>query len=253
MFYIEKNDKPSFIQKKLCIVKKEGNSLYIPILEKTTDKQKEKIAQRTRTIIEKNSNSKKVILSKKILDDKTYINYLNTYGIEIVDGKWLYEILATDIVEYIKLLSKKYKTINIVTNHIEKFKKLEKKLLNEDGIIITITNNKKKSLLKSQIILNVDFPQELINNYNINENAIIINIHGKIKINKKRFNGLNVNNYEIDYRDDKKDNICFSCKFYLRDVYEAELFKKENFYKIRESIRKDKVIIKKLILNNGEY
>ena len=36
---------------------------------------------------------------------------------------------------------------------------------------------------------------------NFPDNAIIVNVRGKIKINKKRFNGLNINSYEIDFRD----------------------------------------------------
>ena len=94
--------------------------------------------------------------------------------------------------ENIKIFAKKYKTVNIVTNHIEKFKKLENDLVEEDGIIITITNNKKKSLMKSHIILNIDFPRELLNKYMIKDDSIIVNIREKVKINKKRFNGLNI-------------------------------------------------------------
>ena len=74
--------------------------------------------------------------------------------------------------------------MNIVTNHIEKFKKLEDKFM-ENGIMITIGNNKKKSLMKSKIILNIDFPNELINKYMIKDDAIIINVPGKAKINMK--------------------------------------------------------------------
>ncbi len=159
----------------------------------------------------------------------------------------------TDIeFENIKTLARKYKTINIVTNHIEKFKNLEKQLQENEGIIITITNNKKKSLMKSQIILNIDFPKELINKYNIQDEAIIVNVRGNIKINKKRFNGLNINDYEIDFRDDKKDNKALSNKFYLKDLYESDLYKKQNISETRNKIKIDKVIIKKLILNNGE-
>lgn len=281
MLYIEKNDKPNIIERKFNIIKVQNNNIKLPIIEKTKDSQKEKIAQKTVKIVNKKSNSKKVILSKEMLKEQIYINYLNTYGIQISDGRWLFEVLATDVIEYIinkknlenekiiisilindltdieyeniNILAKKYKTINIVTNHIEKFKKLEDKLLNEDGISITITNNKKKSLLKSQIILNVDFPNELINKFAINEEAIIINVHGKVKIDKKRFNGLNINNYEIDFRDDKKDSIDIINKFYLKDVYEAELYKREGFYNIRERLIRDNVIIKKLYSNNGEY
>lgn len=278
MFYIEKNDKPNFIEKRLSLLKVRDNTIMLPILQNINEKQIEKIAIKTNKIIEKYSNSKKVVISKEIQHEQTYINYLNTYGIEISDGKWLFEVLLPDIIEYIiekrklekvnisilindltdieleniEKLTRKYKSINIVTNHVEKFKKIEKRLDENEGIILTITNNKKKSLKKSQIIINVDFPKELINKYSINENAVIVNIRGKLKINNKRFNGLNINNYEIDYRDDKKENKALSNKYYLKDLYESELYKKQRISQIREKLKMDKVIIKKLILNNGE-
>lgn len=278
MFYIEKNDKPSWLEKKLNILKVIDNTIILPITEETKEKQIEKIATKTNKIIKKYSTSKKIVLSKEICKEQKYINYLNTYGLEIQDGKWLFEILLPEITEYIvnkkkiektnisimindltdlefeniKILARKYKSINIVTNHIEKFKKLEKQLQESEGIIITITNNKKKSLMKSQIILNIDFPKELINKYNMQDEAIIVNVRGNVKINKKRFNGLNINDYEIDFRDDKKNNKALNDKFYLKDLYEAGLYKKQRISEIKEKIRVDKVIIKKLILNNGE-
>lgn len=280
MFYIEKNDKPNFLQKKFCIIKLEDNKIFLPIIEENTNRQIEKMAQKTKKIINKYSNSKKIVLSKEIQKQNTYINYLNTYGFDISNGRWLYEILATDIIEYvinkkklevekigisvlindltdielenIKILAKKYRNLNIVTNHIEKFKKIEEKFLNEDGIVITITNNKKKSLMKSKIILNVDFPKEILNKYMINDNAIIINIRGKMRINKKRFNGININNYEINFRDDNKDEICLNEKYYLKDIYESKLYKKQTFEALREKIKRDKVVIDKLFLNNSE-
>lgn len=278
MFYIEKNDKPNWLEKKLNIIKIQENTAILPIDENTQEKQIEKIAIKTKKIIQKHSNSKKIVLSKAMYKEQKYINYLNTYGLEIQDGKWLFEILLPDIAEYIinkkkiekanisimindltdieleniKILARKYQSINIVTNHIEKFKKLEKQLQEDEGIIVTITNNKKKSLMKSQIILNIDFPKELINKYNMQDETIIVNVRGNIKINKKRFNGLNINDYEIDFRDDKKSNNALNNKFYLKDLYESELYKKQNVSEIRKKIKIDKVIIKKLILNNGE-
>lgn len=278
MFYIEKNDKPNLIEKKLNLVKLNNNTIMLPITEKTTEKQIEKIATKTNKIILKNSNSKKIILSKELQEQEKYINYLNTYGLEIQNGKWLFEILLPEITEYIinkkiqtnkfiisilvndltevgyeniQTLAKKYKYINIVTNHIEKFKKLEEKL-NEEGIIITISNNTKKSLSKSQIILNIDFPKELINKYNVNENAIIVNIKGNVKIKNKRFNGLNINDYEIDYREDKKDEKEQTGEYFLKEIYESKLYKKQNINEIRKNIKLDKVVIKTLFLANGE-
>lgn len=278
MFYIEKNDKPNWLEKKFNIIRIQENTIMLPIEENSTEKQIEKIAAKTKKIVQKYSNSKKVVLSKEMYKEQKYINYLNTYGLEIQDGKWLFEILLPNVVEYIinkrkiekvnismlindltdieleniKILARKYKSINIVTNHIEKFRKVEKQLQEDEGIIITITNNKKKSLMKSQIILNIDFPKELINKYNIKDEAIIVNLKGNVRINKKRFNGLNINNYEIDFRNDKKNDKSLKNKFYLKDLYQSELYKKQRISEIKEKIKNDKVIIKSLILNNGE-
>lgn len=278
MFYIEKNDKPNWLEKNLNLIRIQDNTIILPITKETGNKKMEKLAQKTRKVIQKYSNSKKVILSKEMHNEQIYLNYLNTYGLEIQDGRWLFEILLPDTIEYIinkkkiektnisimindlteieleniKTLARKYKSINIVTNHIEKFKKLQKQLQEEYGIIITITNNKKKSLMKSQIILNIDFPNELINKYNIQDEAIIVNLKAKIKINRKRFNGLNISNYEIDFREDKKNNKALSSKYNLRDLYESELYRKQRISEIRRKIKNDKVCIKRLILNNGE-
>ncbi len=278
MFYIEKTDKPSWLERKLNLIKVQENTIILPIDKNTNEKQIEKIATKTNKIIKKYSTSKKIVLSKEMCKEQKYINYLNTYGLEIQDGKWLFEILLPEITEYIvnkkkiektnisimindltdlefeniKILARKYKSINIVTNHIEKFKKLEEQLQENEGIIITITNNKKRSLMKSQIILNIDFPKELINKYNMQDEAIIVNVRGNVKINKKRFNGLNINDYEIDFRDDKKNNKALNDKFYLKDLYQAGLYKKQRISEIKKKIQVDKVIIKKLILNNGE-
>lgn len=277
MFYIEKNDKPNWIEDKLKLIKLKENVIMLPDLEKIEEKNIEKIAKRTKKIIDKHSRSKKIAISKELQKNESYINYLDSYGMEIADGRWLFQVLLTKITEYIikkrkiekvhisilvnnindieleniKEIAKKYKNVNVVTNHMEKLRNIEKQL-EEEGIIIAVTNNKKKSLLKSDLILNIDFPKELINKYRINENAIIVNTKGKIKINEKRFNGLNVHNYEIDFREDKKDEKILNQKYYLKDLYEAELYKKQRLDAIRQKIKVDKVEIKKLILNNGE-
>lgn len=277
MFYIEKNDKPNWIEDKLKLIKLKENVIMLPNLERLEEKNLEKIAKRTKKIINKHSKSKKIAISKEIQKSEKYINYLDSYGMEIADGRWLFQVLLTKITEYIikkkeiekvhisilvnnindieseniKEIAKTYKNVNVVTNHMEKLKNIEKQL-EEEGIIIAVTNNKKKSLLKSDLILNIDFPKELINKYRINENAIIVNIKGKIKINEKRFNGLNIHNYEIDFREDKKDEKILNKKYYTKDLYEAELYKKQRLEAIKQKIKVDKVEIKKLILNNGE-
>lgn len=278
MFYIEKNDKPNWLEKRLNIIKIRENTIFLPMEEEMKGHKIEKLAMKTKKIIQKYSNSKKIVLSKELQNEQLYINYLNSYGLENQNGRWLFEILLPEVVEYIinkkkiekinisimindltdiefeniKTLARKYKNINIVTNHMEKFKNLEKQLQEDEGIIITITNNRKKSLMKSKIILNIDFPQELINKYNVQDEAIIVNIKRKTKINKKRFNGLIINDYEIDFRDDKKNNKALNNKFYLKDLYESELYKKQRISEIKKKIKIDKVVIERLNLNNGK-
>lgn len=273
MFYIQENDKPSFLEKKLKIMKVKGNIIFVPIENKEL-KNEEKIAEKLVKVIKKNSNSKKIILSKQMKKQDIIINKLNSSGMKIMNGEWLSEILLIDLVKYIievkkindpkisilindvtdlenkniNQLALKYKRFNIVTNHLEKFKKIEENLLEDYGINIIIGNNKKKSLLKSDIILNIDFPEELINKYSINDEAIILNLKQKIKINKKRFNGLIINDYEIMY---DSEELIDDKKYSLKDIYESKIYRKTLLDEVEKQLKKDNVKIKRLILSNG--
>ena len=154
------------------------------------------------------------------------------------------------MLENLKIIMQRYKMVSIVTNHIGKFKKMENEILEKYGIMITVGNNKKKSLAKSKIILNVDFPAELVNSYNIYEEAIIINLKNKVKINKKRFNGLSINDYEISFENiDILDYEKFSL-FDKKDLYEAMIYQKQPFSNIMNKIKKDKVEIERLYGSN---
>ena len=289
MVYIEKNDKPNFLEKILNIIKINRNTLYLPIsvnnvnisngnIHKMTDtkikennKKTERLAQKVNKLIPKLSTSKKVVLSKEIKKENVFVNYLNSYGYEIADGKWLSEILLTDIIESIvkqnniekanisilinditeieyqniKILAEKYLNINIVTNHIEKFKKLEEQLL-EEGITVIVTNNKRKSLIKSEIIINIDFPNEIFNKYRLNEYAIVVSFKMPLKINQKRFNGKLIKDYEISYREEICDEKYFCENYYLKDLYESQIYKHNTFKDLRDKIEKDMVKVKSL-------
>lgn len=218
--------------------------------------------------------SKNIVLSKKIYMNVKFKQELSQKGIYIFNGKLLFNYMLLDCLKYISkhmdtkiqkqeisillnnlteldknniiYLSKNLKRVNIVTNNINKFKKLENYLQKELGISITITNNKKKSLLKSRIILNLDFCENEINLYNINRNAIIINLNGKINIKSKIFEGININNYKIEYKKINKYN-----KFDNNMVYESLISKIEVYNDIIDRIKKDKVKIVNLIGQNG--
>ena len=269
MFFIQENDKPSKISKLFNILKLKEENLEI--------KNASKLAVKKKKILDL-ANCNKVIISKKIKQQQLYINYLNSYNIEIVDGKWLFEVLTYEIIEYIskvkkikkeelsvsilinkiteislyniRKIAKNCKRVNIVTNHIELFKNLENQILDEDGIMLTITNNKKKSLSKSDIILNIDFPKELINQYNIYEDAIIVNIQGNIKIKKKRFNGICINDYEIQVLNDEEFDYDKDIKYCKKEIYESNIYKKQPMENIIRKIQRDKVKIIELFGEN---
>jgi len=118
-------------------------------------------------------------------------------------------------------------------------------LYNEFGIMLNISNNKRKSLLNSEVIINIDFPEELINKYRIYDDAIILNVSDKINFQSKRFNGININYYKIEIPDKYKLD-----DFQNEIVYES-LIHERNYKKIKYKIEKDKIEINKLIGNNG--
>ena len=251
----------SWLKVKLNKVEKERNRIVIySELNKKNAKTKLKIVKKVLKLIKQNE---KIIVSKEIKNDKEFMNLLYSQGLDIYTSKDLFRKLLSKVLDYIinyenltmeeteiwittneyieelEDLANNYKRINIVTNHIEKFKKIEEKLYDEKGIIVTLTNNKKKSLAKAKIIMNLDFTEETLNKYNIYDKAIIVNFEEKININKKRFNGILIDNYELNQNIDGYE------KYYINDIIEDLEFRNE--------INIDDLKINKLITKNGTY
>lgn len=280
MFYIQENDKPNVIEKILNRIVIEGNKIIIPIKQQgMSKKRQEKIAQKTMKIL-KRSSSKKIVISKQLGEYKDFVNILDQNNYINVTGKWLYKMLIPEIMDYItkkekwkkeethiyilvndakdfiieniKQFAQIYKSITIITNHINKFKKIEEDIYEELGTYITIMNNKKKGLSKAKVIINIDFPKELINQYNIYEKAIIVNMVNNIKINKKRFEGKIIKGYDIKFENKNIENIDNE-KFDTKVIYESNFYYEQPYKYVREKIKKDGVQIKNLYLQNGVY
>lgn len=239
-FYIKQGQNSMF-----KMIKIEDNICTIHNLsEKTSIKKIEKMVKKM-----ERADINAVVISKVLHTNTNFINTLNAYNITTFDGKWLGEYFIADIIEYlekrvrkikkdeisilandlteeikgnIEELINKFKRIKIVTNHSEKFKKLEKDLYEQNGVPIIISNNKKKSISKSEVIVNFDFNEELINQYVINENAIIISLNENIKINKKRFNGMVVTDYEVSFK-----NAPYEINISIEDFYNKEILEEK--------------------------
>lgn len=273
-YYIKKVDKPkSLISKIRKIQFKKDNCEIYSNLEK--EKNIIKVVKKMQKYDINN-----IVIEKQLYKNQRFIDYLNSYDINIFDGRWLIKYLTFELLDYvinqkdmkkeetelaittneitdltiqtIKILAKQYKKITVVTSHINKLRKIEKSLYEQEGILIIISNNQKRSLVRPQIILNMDFNNELLNKYKINEEATIINLEGYIRIESKRFNGININDYEIDVGDKEiffKDN---SEKFFTKDLFEAFLYTRDSFENIRKHIEAYDIGIREVYGMNGK-
>lgn len=252
----------------------------LPYKKEVTIKQMESIAKKIRRRFEKEENIK-VVLCKKLDNLKEFKNILQNNQIELFNGRWLFGYLAYDIVEYISKLqdkkleeqtigilvsndndvnvntiirlAKKVRRLTVVTNNISKFKWIESKLYDDYGIAIEVTNNKKKSLIRSSIIINLDFNEKQFNTYKLNRTSIIVNINEKIKIETKTFEGININYYKIKMEHEKlyynkENNNCFEDNI----LYESLIYRKDSYENMITELRKDKVQVVSLIGNNGQ-
>ena len=281
LYYVQESDKPKFWLKFFNAIELYEDKLILPVTESNEiDYKKAKIFSDKIKIILNKTGCKKICISKKIKQNK-FIENIKNNQIEIVCGKWLYMILTNEILEYIlkkenmekskttiaivinkidnecmfeniRKIIREYKNVNIVTNKIANFKKIEEQF-EKEGILINVSNNKKKAFLRSNIILNIDFSNEQINQYNIPEKAIIVSENANIKINKKRFNGICINDYEIKYLNIDEFNYDKYSLYDQKDIYESQIYQKQPFEYIKRKLNRDKVQIDYLKGNKTIY
>ena len=267
------------IKRFFCLIERKEVSgkviYYIPIVGKRNifNFKVKRISSKINKMLDKDE-SNIVVLSKYLYGISDLKNYLYSNNVDILSGRFLFKCLSYKVIEYvfkcwdidlelgettilvndftelnkdiIIYIAKRIKRLNIVTNHIDRFKKIEEYLYNEYGIILNISNNKRKSLLKSKLILNFDFPEELVNKYRMYDEAVLVNICEKINISRKRFNGININSYKINMPDEYEVP-----NFSNELVYESLIYKLNSFKNINERFLMDKISIDKFIGNNG--
>lgn len=248
-----------------------GNLLILPNLEKYTY---EKLARYIKI-----KCITKVCISDELIKNSEFVNFLRQEQVDFCDGKWLFKHMCMDIVKYvcnskkgnisyqeISVLSNdidrivkqvildlapEVRVLNLITQNENKFKKIEKELYSQQGIILNINNNYQKSLSRSDIILNFDFGEDELNQYNINSNACIINFNGEINIKEKKFEGINVNFFDLILPIKYIRNSIYLNDFNNVIFYESLIYKKTSPENIQKEIEKDKININFLNGKNG--
>ena len=159
----------------------------------------------------KNRNKFCLIRLLKVFHYKTHQNYIEdvikvnenskaiycTFIIEILNNiikikneqaeeQSIYVLTNNEVdAKLLENFKKQYKMIYIVTENIEKLKKLEDRA-EENLEMLAVLNNKRKSLARAKYIINFDFNRENINQYNINRTAVLLNLYKLRNKYKKR-------------------------------------------------------------------
>lgn len=142
--------------------------------------------------------SEKLLMKSLILDILKYIfqyrkEKMHLHNIYIFVNEYNKENL-----QIIEQLARNFKCVNIITENINKFKKLEQFLYNE-GLVASISNNKRKSARNAKIIVNIDFNSSAFEKYTIGINPIIINLINEQLESKKILQGIIINNINVNF------------------------------------------------------
>ena len=247
-------------------------TVYINNKDELNKRKQKKIAKKLYKM--KKKEDIVVALSKNLKEYKELNDEISSYGLNILNGKWLFKFLLLEILEY---LSKKYnknietmvvsilmdkqdeivinqimeiarkiKVLKIVTKDINRYSYIEKELYQKEGIAIQVTNNKNKSLSNVDIIINLDFDKEKLEEYNINKYATIINIKEEVYYDASDFEGININNYQITFNNDNFEYEDIENEFEQNILYESLIYRKDTYSNIKKQLKMDEVRLTKL-------
>jgi len=140
--------------------------------------------------------TEKNIMKSLIVEIINYIFNINKINAELENIYIFVNEYTRNNIQIIEKMCYKFKTVNIITENIKNYKQLENKLF-EKNILITVSNNKRKSVKNAKYVINIDFCKEKLEQYNLNMNSIIINFTNEKKFFDKLFKGVIINNIEV--------------------------------------------------------
>ncbi|MBR6033157.1 MAG: hypothetical protein IKP28_00125 [Clostridia bacterium] len=284
-WYIKKADKVGLLKKVFNIITVQNiDNNKIIILPFENGKEiplsvQERIAMKiSRLMLDKQNQN--IVLAQNI-EESAFKETLMKENCKVLDGRWLFKYLMPIIINYVAEKQKmeleknevavmtndnsennlkmfvdiasKIKMLNIITSDIDKFKPLEDYLIENYGIIIRVTNNRKKALTKSNIIINLDFAEEDFNKYSIPSNGVVVSIPYKLNIKSKRFNGININYYNLDLPELIKENFNKFAnlnEFDYNTLFESTIYAKRTYDVIHKELKDMNIM--HLIGNNGK-
>lgn len=230
------------------------NKQGLDILDKNT-----LIAKNIQLKVRNNHKNDVFINEIKYLQKEKYLMKVMLYEIlkyieKIADADYRNESI------YVTMISEKnknvlleiidlFKNINIITTRIGYMRRLEKNILKNKDSIISISNNKRKALKRARLLINFDFNDNLLKEFSINRNCIIINLNNeRIRLNSI-FQGCIIDSVQIDFKNQYEQYIK-KCRYSIEDLYCSYI--QQYVYKnaIKQS-KEDDCQIVKLLGNSG--
>lgn len=231
--------------------------------------------KRLRKILNK-SKAKKIILSKELkkyskelgIEENNKIpqyliynilkyieNIINTQ-IELQSIYFLTNVYNSENIQTISNLAENIKSVNVITNKLKEYNRLEKKLY-YTGNLIAITNNKRKSLMKANFIINLDLTNEELGSYNINRNGVIINCANEKITKLSCFEGIIINNIQIKGEDNEFGNSfdyidILKCNIHDKSINTVKSIEITNLIGNNGIINKKELLNMKKILTNEQ-
>lgn len=166
--------------------------------DKKQNKVKNKIKDRLDSIQILNG---KYLMKNMLKNILKYIFDINKQNMSLENIYIFVNEYTKDNIYIINSLIAKFKTVNIITENLRYYKRLEMSLYKE-GILINVSNNKKKSARYAKYIVNIDFEKEIFEKYNINMNSVIINLTNNERFFDNIFRGVLVNNFDVHINQD---------------------------------------------------
>ena len=242
-------------------LKKFGSMDYI-VLPELNDKTLKKLSNMAKIRCWKN-----ICVSDNLLDNEKMIKFASENSLKIMDGNWLFKNIVDKVLEYVvdfrndimanqeisflcnkldetileklKEIATKVKICNVLTSNAKQYNKLEEEIYQTKGIILNVSNNYKRALTKSNVIINFDFSLQDLKKCILPKNGYLINLDPKMKLDKKELNTRNIVFYEIDmpfkYIEYQEKLQGFNSSI----LYESFIYKNTNYKNIKKELLKD--------------
>ena len=220
-------------------------------------------------------NKKDLVCADRLMNNKEFLSRLKKRSYNVLDGSWLKSHLCELIIRkiaYIKncltsdfeisvlakakndcnenfilMIAKECKLLNIITEDIKLFSDIERKL-EDDGILINVSTNKDKGLIRSHIIVNFDFTEEDLCDCKFN--GILVQLNNK-KFERKK--GITITGCRLRLPIVKSFNyLCNNNHFTDEIIYESNIFYKTSYENIKKILKRDNIQIRYFIGNNGK-